>query len=505
MLMWKIAWRNIWRHKGKSFVIGTILFLGALFMTVGNGMIDGAKQGLEKNMINSLTGHLMVLSEAEKKNDVLFTQKMVEVIPNYQEIKPVIQQQDFIEGFLPVTRGNAMVLTDTPEPGYIFLLGINFEDFHQLFPDTLDLLEGDFLQPGERGVLIPQATRKQMYDFNGFWIIPENGTLNEAYLTDDALAHKDTLTLKDQLVIMGFSGDGLESDVLAPVKGVVKFKNLDAAWDGLGFIDLESFRNAFGYVSGADSAVELTTDQETALELDNLDDLFGAGDLVEATDTTGAAYDLEAMQQETLRTATTIDLDGGAYNMVIIKLTPGVSVKDGKQMLQQAFADSGVPAKVVDWKQAAGEVAQLATISQGALFVFVLFIFFVAAIIIMNTLSMAAIERVSELGMMRAIGARKAFVGSMFFAETAVLSAFFGGLGIVVGIIAVWVIAGLNIATTANDIVGLLVGGDTLHPIVTAGGIILGLVQLIIATTLAMLYPIRVATKITPLEAISRD
>jgi putative ABC transport system permease protein len=160
---------------------------------------------------------------------------------------------------------------------------------------------------------------------------------------------------------------------------------------------------------------------------------------------------------------------------------------------------------VVDWKQAAGEMAQLTTITQGALFIFVLFIFFVAAIIIMNTLSMAAIERVSELGMMRAIGARKFFVGSMFFAETALLAAFFGGLGMLIGVAAIWGIDALNISTTGNDIAGLLAGGDTLHPIATVAGLILGVVQLAIATVLAMLYPMRVATKITPLEAISRD
>jgi ABC-type antimicrobial peptide transport system permease subunit len=163
------------------------------------------------------------------------------------------------------------------------------------------------------------------------------------------------------------------------------------------------------------------------------------------------------------------------------------------------------PVKVLDWKQASGEVAQLASITQGALFVFVLFIFFVAAIIIMNTLSMAAIERASELGMMRAIGARKGFVSRMFFAETAVLSAFFGGLGIVVGVVIVWVVAALNISTAGTEIVGLLVGGDTLHPVATAGGFISGVIQLAIVTVLAMIYPIRVATQITPLEAISRD
>jgi putative ABC transport system permease protein len=398
-----------------------------------------------------------------------------------------------------------MVLTESVEPGYLFLLGVNFQDFQTLFPDTMDVLEGDFLGPGDRGLLVPQSTRKQMYDYNGFWLVAENGTLNEEYLTDEALEQKDTLTIKDHMVVMGFSGDGLESDILAPVQGVIRFKNLDDIWDGLAFIDLESSREAFGYVTAADSAIELTSDQEAALEMDDLEDLFGEGDLVEETDTTEVAYDLEAMQQQTERVETEIDLDSGAYNMVIVKLNPGTPLEEGKKWLQQAFADSGVPAKVVDWKQASGEVAQLVTISQGALFIFVLFIFFVAAIIIMNTLSMAAIERISELGMMRAIGARKFFVGSMFFAETALLAAFFGGLGIVIGMGAVWIVDSMNISTTSNDIVGMLAGGDTLHPIITVGGIVLGVIQLAIATVLAMLYPMRVATKITPLEAITRD
>ena len=74
-----------------------------------------------------------------------------------------------------------------------------------------------------------------------------------------------------------------------------------------------------------------------------------------------------------------------------------------------------------------------------------------------------------------------------------------------IGVIIVWVVAALNISTAGNEIVGLMVGGDTVHPITTLGGILSGLLQLAIVTVLAMIYPIRVATQITPLEAISRD
>ena len=504
MLIWKIAWRNLWRHKGKSLVIGVILFLGALLMTVGNGLIEGAQQGLEENMIESFTGHLVVVAENEDRDDVLFTDKTIEVLPDYPAIKATLQQQDFIESFLPITRGNALILTETNEPGYMFVLGVNFEEFQKIFPETIIGIEGRLLQPDERGLLVPQSTREQVYDYNGFWVIPEGGSIVEDNLTKDALEQQEWLKTKEQLVLMGFGGDGLETDILVPVKGIVKFKSLNKVWAGVSFIDLESYRECFGYVTAADSAVELTDEQETVMAMDDLENLFDDADFFEESQTTEESYNLDAIQEQTTRTTENIDLDSGAYNLVLVKLRPGMSLQEGKERLKQVLTEADAPVKVLDWKQASGEVAQLASITQGALFVFVLFIFFVAAIIIMNTLSMAAIERAAELGMMRAVGARKSFVSRMFFAETAVLSAFFGGLGIVIGVSVVWGLAALNISTTGNEILGLMAGGDTIHPIATMGGFLLGIVQLAIVTVLSMIYPIRVATKITPLEASLR-
>jgi len=55
MLLWKIAWRNVWRHYGRSLIIGAILFSGALLMTVGNAVINGAQQGFEENWASRLT------------------------------------------------------------------------------------------------------------------------------------------------------------------------------------------------------------------------------------------------------------------------------------------------------------------------------------------------------------------------------------------------------------------------------------------------------------------
>jgi putative ABC transport system permease protein len=276
------------------------------------------------------------------------------------------------------------------------------------------------------------------------------------------------------------------------------------AWHEMNFMDIESYRECFGYFTAKDQTVALSETQETALTTEE-DDLFGAFDVVEDTELNMEEYDVEAMQEQTERIVTDVNLDEGAYNLIAVKLKPDVSVPDGQTRLEQVLEDTQLDLKILTWKKAAGEVAQFATMTQGALYVFVLFIFFVAVIIIMNTLSMAAIERAGEIGMMRAIGARKAFIRKMFFVETLLLSAIFGGLGIVIGVFVVWGIDAMNIATTGNEIMNLLFGADTVHPVVNLMGIVSGVIQLAIVTLLAMIYPIRVATKITPLEAISRE
>jgi ABC-type antimicrobial peptide transport system permease subunit len=134
----------------------------------------------------------------------------------------------------------------------------------------------------------------------------------------------------------------------------------------------------------------------------------------------------------------------------------------------------------------------------------VFLIFFVAIIIIMNTLSMAAMERVPEIGMMRAVGAQRSFIGGMFVIETSILSLLFGGAGIVVGFAVILSLDAMGITTT-NHILQLLFGGSVFRPVIEGWDIILGIVELALVTWLATLYPVRVARRITPLEAVVRD
>jgi ABC-type antimicrobial peptide transport system permease subunit len=172
--------------------------------------------------------------------------------------------------------------------------------------------------------------------------------------------------------------------------------------------------------------------------------------------------------------------------------------------MKQAARENDLPVKVLSWKTASGQVAATADLLQSVVVVFVVLLFFVAIIIIMNTLSMNALERTEEFGMMRAVGARKGFITRMFLAETFSLSVVFGGGGMLLGEIVAVILRRLHIGSGGNQIVELIFGGDTFRPILGFSGLMIGIVGLAVVTVLAVIYPVLVARKIRPLDAINR-
>ncbi len=506
-LIIKIAWRNILRHKGKSLIIGVILFVGALIMTVGNGVISGMDKGLRENIINCFTGDAVIISDKQESDNVFLEMmgKAVEPIYNMVDIRKVLNKQDFVRKYLPVGKNPAMILNeDGGTMGNAFLMGVDFEKYRETFPGNIKPIEGRLPLPGEKGALVPTGARKQDYDFMNIWFIPENETLHTVNLTPEAKSNKNNLNLKNSLVLMGFNDDNSASDIRLGIKGVIKYKALNHIWGNFVLVDIEAYRQCLGYFSASDKAVTLAPEQKSLLAMDNsnLDDMFGDNSFVVKNDRA------DRLPQKIIRSTVVqekpIDIDAGAYNMVLVFFKPDVKLGEGLKKLDAALKGAKLNVRTVSWKKAIGQLGSMAMLIKIALDVFVMFLFFVAVIIIVNTLTMAALERTSEIGMMRAVGARKSFISSMFFSETAMLSFVFGGVGIFIGTIAVKVLT-LCRFTSDNDFIQLIYGGDTFRPLLSVFDIGLTIVLLAFVTFIAMIYPILVARSITPLDAISRE
>jgi putative ABC transport system permease protein len=504
-----IAWRNILRHKGKSLVIGVILFLGSLLMTVGNGIISGMDRGIEKHIVNGFLGDLVIVPEKQKSDNVIIGMmgELIEPISNYAQIKPVLAKQPYIEHFLPVGKNMGMALSDDDDsqPGPVFMIGTDFAAYQQMFPNNLKPVEGRLLKPGERGILLTGHLRAEhIYTYTNRWAIPEGGKVVEANLSKEAKENRAELQTMDTLVILGMNIDNSSTDVRFPVKGIIKYSALDTLWGHFAITDIESYRSCMGYITAAAQNIPVAKANQSLLKLDdtNLDSLFSSESLV--VDNQKNKVEVPVSFSGPARALTAEEIEDGVYNLIFVRLKNHAQIDRDQKILSRALTDAKTGMRVIPWKKAAGMIGSMTTLIKGSLLVFVSFLFVVAIIIIINTLTMAAMERTPEIGMMRAIGARKDFIRAMFFGETGMLAMVFGGAGLALGIIIVNVIPMLHI-TTANDFVQLLYGGDTFNPLLKWTDLLVTLFELGMVTLIAAVYPVRVASTIKPLDAIQRD
>ncbi len=508
MFIWKIAWRNVLRHKGKTIVVGVILAFGMLIMTLGNAITQGTQKGLDENIINRFSGEAMAVSDLFKGRDVFMAPHSAKLIRNYAEVKSVLKNLDFVEEFFPMARGQVTILNEAGITANAFFYGVRFEEYQQFSKNNVVALEGELLTNRTRGVLISDETRKKIFDRQKYWLVPDGAELNIANLTPEARKLHDAgrLTVQHELVIVGQSDDSLETDIRAPVRGIFQFRELNKFWAPyINFMDVQSYRQAFGHLAAGDRSSELSDTQKALLATENGDDIFADTELTTTVATVETITPDVERTAEASTIAADVNSDDGVFSMVLMKFAPNVTPEQGLLRVREALDAAKLGLRVMSWREALGELADIVAILQGMLFLFVMFIFFVAIIIIMNTLSMAALERASEIGMMRAIGAQKGFISRMFLMETAQIALVFGMAGILIGLACIGALSVANISVANSAYISIMAGGNTIHPSFSAIGIALGVAQLIIVTLLASLYPMRVASKITPLEAISRD
>jgi ABC-type lipoprotein release transport system permease subunit len=289
------------------------------------------------------------------------------------------------------------------------------------------------------------------------------------------------------------------------IKGIIKYKALNQIFGHFNIVDVESYRECLGYFAASEK-IEVSSEKKKLLDMENesIDLLFETDSMFVQdtgkpdTDITRLKITGKNIQKQP------VDLEAGAYNLIVVKIKDGFNSADSLRKLNAVLAENKLGARVVAWERASGVIGSMSVIIKTTLFMFVMFLFFVAIIIIVNTLSMTALERTPEIGMMRAVGARKGFIGKMFLGETSMLSFVFGGFGIIVGIILVNVLPLLNV-TTDNDMIQLIFGGERLSPVLSMPDILLTILQLAAVTLIAVIYPIKVANGITPLDAVTKD
>jgi ABC-type lipoprotein release transport system permease subunit len=160
--------------------------------------------------------------------------------------------------------------------------------------------------------------------------------------------------------------------------------------------------------------------------------------------------------------------------------------------------------KILTWKDLNPLILDFETLANSYISILYLIILAIAASVIINTLIMSVYERTREIGILSAIGMRGGRIMWLFLAESALLA--IGGvlMGIVLGMLAVYIfnIHGFYIGNFGMT--GFMVA-DTIFAKLTLNQMINLSTMTFIVTILAGLYPAIMASRLQPVEALRAE
>ncbi|MFC1610577.1 ABC transporter permease [Myxococcota bacterium] len=317
----------------------------------------------------------------------------------------------------------------------------------------------------------------------------------------------------DTITLRSYTKSGYMKALNIKLYGIYRFKSLEKS-DLAGaqnLMDLVSFRELYGIMT-REKLAELDSIREDvgARDVTRADAeavLFGGEDDVEGSAKTVGFEDDDVLGGHALDVAiddSTYDLaqvdDGLALNAAVILKDP-TKIRETQAEIATLSEAKGLELQAVDWQTASGIVGQLIVVIRIVLYVAIFIIFLVALAIINNSMLMATLERTSEIGTMRALGARRSFVMMVFFLETLILGVVAGVVGALAGGAVVGLL-GTSGIPAANDIMIFLFSGPRLFPEVGASNVVFALVVILLVSLASTLYPALMAARVQPVVAM---
>jgi len=294
--------------------------------------------------------------------------------------------------------------------------------------------------------------------------------------------------------------------------GTFRFKSLERSElaSAYSLIDLASFRDLLGLMT-AEKKRELDAIREEVevaeLEADDVEAaLFADAPVIEEGGEEGLDLDarLAALDRPTEEDSETFDpaeIEKGTILHAAVVLEDPSRLREVMASLQEAFDREGLEVKPVPWTEVTGIVGQLVVVMRAVLYVLLGIVFVVALVIINNSMVMATMDRIGEIGTMRAIGARRGFILALFLLETLVLGLLASALG-AAGATALLALLGQTGIHTHQPFLIFLFGGTALHPTIDVANVVWSFAMIVLISVVSTLYPARLAARVAPVVAM---
>jgi len=475
-MIWSISWKNVWRNKVRSMVViiaFTIGIFGGVYMVA---FFYGMMESRIKIAIGNESSHIQVhhpqyLDNNELKYTINGTSEYVSKIEQIPEVKAVSPRIKVLG--MASTSGNA---------SGVMINGIDVEREKQVTGIAESLVRNG-------GSFFEETGRKPI-------VIGEK-LANTLKLTYFEVQDHDLERLGERKNLHSIL------PVLDSIKGQVYRTEVDFdhALVGL-FGEKEAGRISFRV---KEETIKYRLKRKIVLSFQAMDGsiAYDAFRVVGVYKTGNSAFDGINLYVRNTDIASVASLHPDQVNQIAILLN---SVNDD-QMVASQVRGIDPELDVQTWDVIMPEAAMYSGAMNYYLLIFLVIILLALGFGIVNTMLMAVLERVKELGMLMAIGMNKKRVFRMIMLETIFLGLTGAMAGTLLCYLLVWWTGNTGVDLSALYKEGLEAIGFSakVYPEIGLDSFFQILFMVILTGILASIYPARKAMKLNPAEAIRID
>lgn len=191
MLIFKLAWRNIWRNKRRTIITTLSIVVAVFLAAITRSTQEGQYDNMLENTVGTFTGYIQIHQKGYQDNPTLNNS-----FEATDSLLNIVRSQDNITSVVPRIESYTLAAgTEQSRPAMV--MGIDVEAEKQLSKPTENLLSGEYFQSNsEQAAIIGTELRERL-----------------------------NVQIGDSLVLIGQGYHGMNATGLYRIKGTVSFPN----------------------------------------------------------------------------------------------------------------------------------------------------------------------------------------------------------------------------------------------------------------------------------------
>jgi len=475
-MIWSISWKNVWRNKTRSLVViiaFTLGIFGGIYMVaVFVGMMDTRL----KLAIGNEASHIQVHNPGYLENN-----ELKYTIDESQEILRQIESIPEVRAVSPRIKIMGMASTSGSASG-VMINGIIPDNERQVTGIAESLVHGGgvFFDGEERKPVVIGEKLATSLKLTYYKITQE-----DLERLSERKKQKSLVSLLDTLKEKHYRSE----------------KDFDSALEEvLGTSDAKRYNFRIKA-----EAIKYNLRNKIVLSFQALDGhiAYDAFRVVGVYKTGNSAFDglnLYVRDQDIRGVA---NLNEGQVNEMAILLTSIDYDDQVKAEIQDMMPDMSVQ----KWNEIMPEAGMYTSAMNYYLMIFMVIILLALGFGIVNTMLMAVLERIKELGMLKAVGMSRKRIFRMIMLETVFLGLIGAFAGMVISFLLIWWTGktGLDLSSMYQEGFEAIGFSPILYPKIGPESFIQITLLVILTGVLASIYPARKALKLNPSEALRID